>query len=523
MERLLELPKYLLNTLYPNRFRAEAQPRLPADLTAWFVRLWLALFLGWLLWSQPGIPWQPEFPPITPPIWGEKPVLGYFALTPSLSERLWQSGVLNLSEYKLVQEIANQEEGHLRALQQESQMIVQDSSLSLSEKRLRIAQMAYNQRVEWNLKLSQVELQKSIQPASYANLVSWIEEQWKNEVQLHGLMSPRVSPRTFEIFATRYDSKGAYTVALPDKCLKFANAGNHICDEKGYSTGQDYTVYLSYKKSVAARVLEAGPWNVDDNFWSRTSDPQPRRMFQDLALGMPEAQAAYFNGYNGGLDQFGRKVTAPFAIDLARQVSIDIGLQPGVNDWITVSFMWTDGWNGGSSKPGSSATQVSTQTSVVPIITSTPNPDGSTIHTVQTGQTLWGIAAVYDVSLDEILNLNGLSKDALIYPGQNLTIKQTKRDSITPSYLPPTAFQSDLHPTALAQIKMTAVNTPVSRPETSSQVGLETPSTPLKLDSENIASAQNTYGIDPLLIGIFVLLAVGIVLVVWGTSAKNKR
>jgi len=150
-------------------------------------------------------------------------------------------------------------------------------------------------------------------------------------------------------------------------------------------------------------------------------------MFADLALGMPEAQAAYFNGYNGGVDQFGREVTAPFGIDLARQVSIDIGLEPGKNDWIDVSFMWTEGWDGGSkSKPPKSdgtAQPQPTQATIIPIKVAEANPDGSVVHEVKEGQTLWNIAAAYQVNLSEVLRLNGLTEGSLIYPGQKLLIK----------------------------------------------------------------------------------------------------
>lgn len=238
-----------------------------------------------------------------------------------------------------------------------------------------------------------------------------------------GISTNLAFPRSFEVYATRYDSGGAYTVALPDKCLKFSNAGNHLCEDMGYAVGQNYTVFLSYRKSTAAKVLESGPWNVDDNYWAGFGDPQPRRMFADLALGIPEAQAAFFNGYNGGLDQFGRKVTAPFGIDLARQVSIDIGLEPGVNDWITVSFMWTEGWNSdrGSLDPNA-PTQSSHQVEFVQ--KATANAAGTVLHEVKFGQTLWAIADAYEVGLPEIYSLNDLTETSLIYPGQMLVIRQ---------------------------------------------------------------------------------------------------
>ncbi|MBT9260247.1 MAG: hypothetical protein KM310_10950 [Clostridiales bacterium] len=49
-------------------------------------------------------------------------------------------------------------------------------------------------------------------------------------------------------------------------------------------------------------------------------------MFKDLPLGKPEAQAAFYEGYNGGEDQFGRKVTNPAGIDLTPYVASQLGL-----------------------------------------------------------------------------------------------------------------------------------------------------------------------------------------------------
>jgi len=37
---------------------------------------------------------------------------------------------------------------------------------------------------------------------------------------------------------------------------------------------------------------------IDDNYWAGPKSPRPRRMFTDLPVGMPEAQAAFQNGYN---------------------------------------------------------------------------------------------------------------------------------------------------------------------------------------------------------------------------------
>ena len=60
---------------------------------------------------------------------------------------------------------------------------------------------------------------------------------------------------------------------------------------------------------------------------------------------------------------------------------------------------------------------------VSPVIPNTPQADGSIIHEVQPGQTLWTIAAVYGVSVDDIMKLNNMAQGAFIYPGDKLTIR----------------------------------------------------------------------------------------------------
>ncbi|MCI0521496.1 MAG: hypothetical protein L0Z70_14715, partial [Chloroflexi bacterium] len=279
------------------------------------------------------------------PVWGSKPVLSYMALTRSIAAAMRQGAGLSAAQFEAVRTIAGEEEQRIRALEEASLAIIQDEALSLEEKRAQIAASGHNRKVMEAVAATDRALQAALGADAYARLVTWIEARWIVERERHA--EPKIvnGARTYSIWATRYDSGGAYTVALPDKCVKFANLGWHTCDDYGYQVGQHYSVKLTYQDSVTVEVLESGPWNVDDTYWATTSDPTPRRMFTDLPLGMPEAQAAYEYGYNGGEDQFGRTVTAPFGIDLARDVSIDIGLQPGENDWVEVTFLWTADWD----------------------------------------------------------------------------------------------------------------------------------------------------------------------------------
>jgi len=58
------------------------------------------------------------------------------------------------------------------------------------------------------------------------------------------------------------------------------------------------------------------------------------------------------------------------------------------------------------------------------LVPSTPAalPDGSIVHVVQPGDTLWGIGQRYSVTLDRLLELNRLEEDTLLAIGQRLVV-----------------------------------------------------------------------------------------------------
>lgn len=59
----------------------------------------------------------------------------------------------------------------------------------------------------------------------------------------------------------------------------------------------------------------------------------------------------------------------------------------------------------------------------VRVMRSAPREDGSVWHLVQTGQTAWDIAVVYGVSLDDLLALNGLTRGTPVHPGDELLVR----------------------------------------------------------------------------------------------------
>ena len=80
----------------------------------------------------------------------------------------------------------------------------------------------------------------------------------------------------------------------------------------------------------------------------------------------------------------------------------------------------------GASTPGASGASAATSATAVafnPVLISTANPDGSIVHVVQAGQTLWTIAASYKIALPDLLQLNGFTNNTFIYPGNKILIK----------------------------------------------------------------------------------------------------
>jgi len=99
---------------------------------------------------------------------------------------------------------------------------------------------------------------------------------------------------------------------------------------------------------------------------------------------------------------------------------------------------------------------------VVPVTTSTPQPDGSVTHIVQNGQSLWSIAIEYGTKIDTIKELNGLTTND-IYNGQELIVypagsMPTPAPSATATLTPAPTHS----PTPTLQKEPTTTPTPVT-------------------------------------------------------------
>jgi hypothetical protein len=68
-------------------------------------------------------------------------------------------------------------------------------------------------------------------------------------------------------------------------------------------------------------------------------------------------------------------------------------------------------------------------------VTSTAQPDGRIEHIIQPGETLWTVAAVYGVDLNELLALNGFADTPILQQGDVILVKPAF--TATPTEAPP--------------------------------------------------------------------------------------
>ena len=102
---------------------------------------------------------------------------------------------------------------------------------------------------------------------------------------------------------------------------------------------------------------------------------------------------------------------------------------------------------------------------IAPVKIATPLADGSVVHQVQSGQSLWSIAIKYGVKIDSIRRLNNISPDGTIYIGQKLKIRASGISTPTALQITETPSLSDfLPPRSEAQIVSTPISYPTASP-----------------------------------------------------------
>jgi uncharacterized protein YkwD len=175
------------------------------------------------------------------------------------------------------------------------------------------------------------------------------------------------------------------------------------------------------------------------------------------ADGLKPFQRALQAGYpvagdisNGRPGWFSENITAGVGLTAAGAVEIWTGDDPHLNTMISTNLQDIGAGvavagntyyyvidcgqsTGGTPRPFTPPQSYSTP--VVTLVPNTPNADGSITYIVQGGDTTLGIALAYDISLSELLALNGLTEKSIIYPGQKIIL----RTGYTPTPTLPTS------------------------------------------------------------------------------------
>jgi LysM repeat protein len=110
--------------------------------------------------------------------------------------------------------------------------------------------------------------------------------------------------------------------------------------------------------------------------------------------------------------------------------SIGGGIASGANgqQYFVIDVAYTSGGSGGTTSSTSIAGGVvvpnapAVSQRVSPVITATPQPDGSLVHEVEPGQAYWSIAIAYGIKINDIIQANGLSSGSVLSIGQKLLI-----------------------------------------------------------------------------------------------------
>jgi hypothetical protein len=262
----------------------------------------------------------------------EKPVLSFILSEQQNVEELKADFGLSDGEVEAVLAAIRKENRALaREYGQSEQIVASNKELPKEEIAGKIAASDYDETVVSAVEETKDGISALLPEAERDRLAAWVDEHWRQEVAEaseddSGRVVESKGRRTLvcdRIFATQYNGYTRFEAALPHRGLKFGDRPE-VPIKRG-------------KRSIRPRVKEVGPWNTYDNYWRSGND---RDMWRNLARCKPEAQAAYYNDYNNGKDEFGRKVLNPAGVDLTPAAARRLGLDRYQNAWVAVRFPW---------------------------------------------------------------------------------------------------------------------------------------------------------------------------------------
>jgi hypothetical protein len=260
----------------------------------------------------------------------EKPVISYLLSNPQNVAEFRQRFALSGKELGVVLGAIREENETLSREYAKSQLVVgSGEALPTAGVQERIAASDYDERVRQAVARTKATIEAMLPAHLRPQLQVWVDAEWQKEVQGYNAepadtLQAASGGKDFRVFATQYRGYTRYEAALPHRKLKFRGGYRVRIRNGGHR--------------IRVPIKEVGPWNIHDNYWDRRRD-----MWKNLPRGLPEAQAAYYNNYNRGRDEFGRKVLNPAGVDLTPRAARKLGLRKYQNAWVSLSLPRTRG------------------------------------------------------------------------------------------------------------------------------------------------------------------------------------
>jgi LysM repeat protein len=158
----------------------------------------------------------------------------------------------------------------------------------------------------------------------------------------------------------------------------------------------------------------------------------------------------------------------------------------------------------------SSTPSTSQEPTAVPVVVSTPLSDGTIKHIIAGGQSLWTIAAVYNITLEELREMNDLEPDAIMNLGDEIIIH--------PSYTPTNTPIGQASPTLPPRYSHTP--SPVGPRGTAIQFS---PATPAPTDKTASEPRFRTSAKNPTVVILAVIISGGTLAAALVISLRNKN
>lgn len=265
----------------------------------------------------------------------QKPALSFLLSDHKNVEEFQKEFGLGDEEVQKVLAIVHEEDGALDKQYRESDQIVEaNKTASETEIKNKIAASDFDEKVKQAVAKTKSDVKKLLPKGEADDLGPWVDEQWQAEAAEYtaaseGTYQASSTGYSCRVWLSYYTGNTRYEVALPHWKVRF-------------SGGREVRI-TDVNKGTSARapVKDTGPWNTRDNYWRSGTH---RSMWKDLPRCVPEAQAAFFDNYNRGKDQFGREVGNPAGIDItpavARRMDVWQKIQRRGLIKVRVKYLW---------------------------------------------------------------------------------------------------------------------------------------------------------------------------------------